>query len=191
VNHFEEEGLIRRLNLLWVDLLRAYEKKARLPLAGFDAPLHFISADWEHQRTELRNHFVHWRDKLTKENLAALDAARAETASLRKQLNRLLSRLCLAGFTMASVDDLAPELRDIKERKLLLVRQKKFEELARLRFDEEVLLAAILEHFAKDDPILHFKASPYQEKELLFLPSGNHEIRALLKRLSKEAYKNN
>jgi hypothetical protein len=191
VNHFEEEGLIRRLNILWVDLLREYEKKARLPLAGFDAALYFISADWERQRAELRNHFAHWRDKVTKENLAALAAARAETASLRKQLNRLLSRLCLAGFTIASVDDLTPELRDIKERKLLLVRQKKFEELARLRFDEEVLLDAILEHFAEDDPILHFKASPYQERELLFLPSGNHECRALLKRLTKGAYKNN
>jgi hypothetical protein len=185
------EQLIVRLNLLWVDLLRAYEKKARLPLAGFDGPLHFISADWEHQRGELRNHFTKWDGKLTRENLTALDAARAEIASLRKQLNTLISRLCLAGFTIASLDDLTPELRDIKAQKLLLVRQKKFEELARLRFHEEALLAAIVEHFAQDDPILHFKASPYQEKELLFLPSGNHESSALLKRLTRDAYNNN
>ena len=185
------EQLIERLNLLWVDLLRANERKARLPLAGFDAPLYFISADWQNQKAELRNHFALWRDKLTKENLAALDAARAEIAGLRKQLNSLLSRLSLAGFTIASLDDLTPELRDIKERKLLLVRQKKFEELARLRFEEEALLAAITEHFAEDDPVRHFKASWYQEKELIFLPSGNHESRALLKRLSREAYKSN
>jgi hypothetical protein len=185
------EQLIERLNLLWVDLLRAYEKKARLPLAGFDAPLHFISADWERQRTELRNHFAKWDGKLTRENLAALDATRAEIAGLRKKLNGLLSRLCLAGFTIASLDDLTPGLRDIKERKLLLVRQKKFEELARLRFDEEALAATIMEHFAKDDPVLHFKASWYKERELIFLPSGNHESRALLKRLRREVYKNN
>jgi hypothetical protein len=185
------EQLIERLNLLWVDLLRAYKRKERLPLAGFDAALYFISADWNHQRAELRNHFAQWRDKLTKENLAALDVARAEIAGLRKQLNRLLSRLSLAGFTIASLDDLTPELRDIKARKQLLVRQKNFEELARLRFEEEALLAAITESFAKDDPILHFKASWYKEKELIFLPSGNYESRALLKRLSREAYKSN
>jgi hypothetical protein len=185
------EQLISRLNLLWVQLLRACKKKERLPLAGFDAPLYFISADWEHQKAELRNHFAKWRGKLTRENLAALDVARAEIAGLRKQLNGLLSRLSLAGFTIASLDDLTPELRDIKARKLLLVKQKKFEELARLRFEEEARLAAITEHFAEDDPVRHFKTSWYKEKELIFLPSGNHESRALLKRLSTEAYKSN
>lgn len=200
------EHLIGRLNFLWSELIQAYTAKEKLPLANLDAPFYFISADWKQQKVELHNHFEQWRGQVTKENLAALDAARAEIAGLNKQLNRLLSRLCLAGFTIVSFDDLTPEdlllfseearnlsstLKEIKAQKLILIQQKKLEEVARLHFKEKALLASIMESFAQDHPGLYFKDSWYKEKELLFLPSGKFEMKVLIKRLTRSTYKNN
>lgn len=199
--------MIDRLNLLWRELLRVYATKQRLPLANLDRPYYFINDDSESLREELCTYFEQWHGKLTSENIAAFQAVQREITDLNRKFNVVISRLCMDGFTIVSIEDFtakdllffgedtakfSPRLKEVKVRKAVLLKQKKYEEVCRYRVEEKEILEAVKEQFAKEHPGLCFIASWYLEKEIVFLPRGsNYQMKKLVRRAAREAYKNN
>jgi hypothetical protein len=200
------EDSIDRLNLLWAELLRVYAIKEKLPLAGLDTPYYPISADWQEQRIQIRNHYNQWKGKMTDENIAAFRAIREEINGLKQKVNSIISLLCMEEVTVVSLGELipidlllfseetaslAPKLEEIKAQKARFLKQKKYERACYYRGEEKAILEVVAKRFEKDYPGLYFKASWYREREIVFLPTGNWEMRALIERISRSAYKNN
>lgn len=199
--------MIDLLNLLWLELHRAYATKQKLPLANLDKPYYFINDGSECLREELHTYFEQWHGKLTSENIAAFRAVQREITDLNRKFNAVISRLCMDGFAIVSIEDftakdllffgedtakLSPRLKEVKVRKAALLKQKKYEEVCRYRVEEKAILEAVKEQFAKEHPGLYFIASWYLDKEIVFLPRGsNYEMKSLVRRAAREAYKNN
>lgn len=204
---FNIEPVVDRLNILWGELLGAYASKEKLPLAGLYNPYYYISADPEGQEVERRAYLEQWRGKVTKENLAALHAIQREINELVKKINVVISWLCVEGFAIVSIESftpadlllfsehttsLSPELEKVKAQKIALLKQKKYDEVCRYRGEEKAILVAVADRFTKDYPGFYFKVSWYRGKEVVFWPTGsNSDMKELLKRATREAYKSN
>lgn len=205
--NFHPGDSLGKLNLLWIDLLRVYSAKEKLPLAHLDRPCYFINDGSESLREELCIYFEQWHGKLTSENIAAFRAVQREITDLNRKFNAVISRLCMDGFAIVSIEDftakdllffgedtakLSPRLKEVKVRKAALLKQKKYEEVCRYRVEEKAILEAVKEQFAKEHPGLCFIASWYLDKEIVFLPRGsNYEMKSLVRRAAREAYKDN
>jgi hypothetical protein len=200
------EDSISRLNLLWAELLRVYAIKEKLPLAGLDQPYHPLNYDWVLQRVEIRNHYNQWKGKMTDENIAAFRVIRAEIIGLNQKVSSVISRLCIDGVTIISIDSftledlllfsedtksLAPKLEEIKAQKARFLEQKNYGRACYYRGEEKAILEVVAKRFEKDYPGLYFKASWYKDGEIVFKPSGNWEMRVLIERISRSAYKYN
>lgn len=200
------EDSIGLMNLLWSKLLLAYAIKDKLPLAGLDTPYYPISADWEEQRIQIRNHYNQWKGKMTDENIAAFRAIRAEIIGLNQKVSSIISRLCIDGVTIISIDSftledlllfsedtksLAPKLEEIKAQKARFLEQKNYGRACYYRSEEKAIFELVTKRFVSDYPGLYFKASWYKDGEIVFKPSGNWEMRVLIERISRSAHKSN
>ena len=199
------EDSTNRLNLLWAELLRVYAIKEKLPLAGLDTPYYPISADWQEQRIQIRNHYNQWKGKMTDENIAAFRAIRGEINGLNQKVSSIISRLCIDRVTIISIDSftsedllfsedtksLAPKLEEIKAQKARLLEVKNYERACYYRGEEKAILEVVAKRFEKDYPGLYFKASWYKDGEIVFKPSGNYYMKALIERIARDSYKNN
>ena len=202
LEEFDIDAVVDRLNLLWIELLRVYAAKEKLPLAGLYTPHYYISADPEGQEVERRNYLEHWRGKVTKENLSALNAIQRDINDLEQKLNAVISGLCIDGFAVVSIEDftpedlllfseqtasLSPELEKVKAQKARQLEQKKYDRACYYRGEEKAILATVADRFAKDYPGVYFKASWYRENEVVFWPTGsNCDMKELVKRAAKD-----
>lgn len=197
---------IEQLNTLWKALLKLYEDKKQLPLGYYYQPYHLVNARKEDQEIELWNWISQWKDKLTAENLAALASVESNIASCRLKLNSHLIKLSLKGFVIVPINEfvsedlvlfnpaislLAPTLEMVKRRKSELLQVREFETLCMFRNQEKAILNLVCQEFQILYPGVYFKKSWFRKNELVFLPSGTFEMKALLKRASRETYKNN
>jgi hypothetical protein len=201
------EDWINQLNILWAELLRVYAIKEKLPLAGLDIPYYYLSPDREGQQVELRNYMEQWRGKKTSENLKEFYAIQDEIRDLEEKFNAVISRLRTDEVTIISIDDFSPEdlllfgedtislsqkLEEVKTQKARLLEQKKYDWACYYRGEEKAILEAVANRFAKDYPGLYFKASHYRQNDVIFMPTGsNCDMKELIERVSRKAYKNN
>lgn len=197
---------IEQLNTLWKALLKLYEDKKQLPLGRYYQPYYLMNARKEDQKVELWNWINQWKDKLTVENLAALASVENNITSCRLKLNSHLIKLSLEGVVIVPISEfvsadlllfspeisvLAPILEMIKHRKSELLQVREFESLCMFRGQEKTILNLVCQEFQILYPEVYFKKSWFRKNELVFLPSGTFEMTALLKRASRETYKNN
>lgn len=195
------EDIINCLNQLWSELQKAYHAKERLPLNGFRTRHYCMYASKIEQQAEIEAWVNRWKDKLTLDNLKALQAIQNRILVIQRQVNNELSKLLMAGYVTLTISNFTPEdallfgnemrglskkLKELKLQKDELLRQKKFEQLCKCRNQEKELLNEVSRQFIKKYPNSHFKKSWFRQGEVVHLPNCTYEMKTLLKRAERQ-----